>query len=378
MIQGRTRLPLFVVSNANSSAFSYEISILWFYLHDKTNGEGTMIRLKDRISAWKTVGNILQNLRASERDEVYHRARASNSWFTEQSIDQALAGVQRYVEEDKLRRWTQALPESPPVVKKVGVVMAGNIPLAGFHDFLTVLISGHTVWAKLSSQDTFLLKYIATLLTEIEPRFEEHIRWVDKLKEADAIIATGSDNASRYFEYYFSNYPHLIRKNRTGVGILRGGESTAALQQLGQDVFQYFGLGCRNVSKLWVPQNYDFVPMIEAWEGYQEVLLHHKYHNNYDYHKSIHLVNGDPFLDTGFVLLKESESLVSPISTVFYETYAGSTDLEQTLAAQREKIQCIVSEDAWFASSIPFGQAQQPELWDYADGVNTLAFVNSL
>ena len=337
-----------------------------------------MIRLQDRIDAFKTVGGILQNLRASEQDQVYRRARAENVWFTEQSIKHALAGVQRYLDADKLRQWTQHLPEFPAAVKKIGVVMAGNIPLVGFHDFLTVLISGHTLWAKLSTKDTFLIKYVATLLTEIEPRFQQHIVWVDKLKEADAIIATGSDNASRYFEYYFSKYPHIIRKNRTACAVLRGRESSEALRKLGQDVFQYFGLGCRNVSKLWVPPNYDFVPLIEAWEVHREVLLHHKYHNNYDYNKSIHLVNGDPFLDTGFAMLKESASLVSPISMVFYETYTHQADLEQKIAAHQEKIQCIVSEDGWFTNSISFGQAQQPELWDYADGVDTLAFVNSL
>ncbi len=337
-----------------------------------------MIRLQDRINALKAVGSILSNLRQSEREEIYRRAKAENAWFTEVSINQALLGVQRYLDEEKLRRWTQSLPEIPATTKKIGVVMAGNIPLVGFHDFLTVLVSGHTLWAKLSTKDTFLLKYVADLLTEIEPRFQQYIVWVDKLKEADAIIATGSDNASRYFEYYFSSYPHIIRKNRTGVGVLRGGETKEALQQLGIDVFQYFGLGCRNVSKLWVPLGYDFVPLIEAWEVHQDVLLHHKYHNNYDYNKSIHLVNGDPFLDTGFAMLKESESLVSPISMVFYESYASEADLAERLAVQQEKIQCAVSEDGWLTDSISFGQAQQPELWDYADGINTLDFVNGL
>jgi hypothetical protein len=286
--------------------------------------------------------------------------------------------VERYLEADKLREWTRRLPDVPASVKTVGVVMAGNILLVGFHDFLTVLISGHTLWGKLSSQDSYLLRYLAQLLTEIEPRFEEHIRWVDKLKEADAIIATGSDNTARYFEYYFAKYPHVIRKNRTGVGVLRGDESGEGLHRLGQDVFQYFGLGCRNVSKLWAPPGYSFVPLIEAWEPYQNVLLHHKYHNNYDYNKSIHLVNGDPFLDTGFALLKENEALVSPISMIFYETYSDWANLEQKLAMQQEKIQCVVSESGWWSNSIPFGQAQQPELWDYADGVDTLAFVNGL
>ena len=337
-----------------------------------------MIRREDRISAFAAVGKIVQNLRDSERAEVHRRARAENSWFTEQSVDQALAGVQRYLDADKLREWTRHLPDVPPSMKNVGVVMAGNIPLVGFHDFLTVLISGHTLWGKLSSQDTYLLRYVAQLLTEIEPRFEEHIRWVDKLKEADAIIATGSDNTARYFEYYFAKYPHIIRKNRTGVGVLQGNESSEELHLLGQDVFQYFGLGCRNVSKLWVPAGYDFVPLIEAWEPYKDVLLHHKYHNNYDYNKSIHLVNGDPFLDTGFALLKENEALVSPISMVFYETYADQPGLEQQLTAREEKIQCVVSANGWWTGSIPLGQAQQPELWDYADGVDTLAFVNGL
>ncbi|MGB3776715.1 MAG: acyl-CoA reductase [Tunicatimonas sp.] len=337
-----------------------------------------MIQREDRINAFAAVGKILHNLRDSERAEVQRRARAENSWFTEQSVDQALAGVQRYLDPNKLRKWTHHLPDVPASVKKVGVVMAGNIPLVGFHDFLTVLISGHTLWGKLSSQDAYLLRYLTQLLIEIEPRFAEHILWVDRLKDADAIIATGSDNTARYFEYYFAKYPHIIRKNRTGVGVLRGNESKEGLHRLGQDVFQYFGLGCRNVSRLWVPTNYDFVPLIEAWEPHQDVLLHHKYHNNYDYNKSIHLVNGDPFLETGFALLKENEALVSPISMVFYETYADQAELKQKLTMHEEKIQCIVSEVGWWTGSIPFGQAQQPELGDYADGVNTLAFVNGL
>ncbi len=337
-----------------------------------------MIHREDRINAFAAVGKILKNLRDSERSEVHHRARTENTWFTEQSVDQALLGVQRYLDAEKLRAWTHQLPDVPASVKKIGVVMAGNIPLVGFHDFLTVLISGHTLWGKLSSQDSYLLRYLAQLLTEIEPQFATHIQWVDKLKEADAIIATGSDNTARYFEYYFAKYPHVIRKNRTGVGVLQGNERKEALYQLGEDIFQYYGLGCRNVSKLWVPTGYDFVPLIQAWEPYQDVLLHHKYHNNYDYNKSIHLVNGDPFLDTGFALIKEDKALVSPISMVFHSSYSDATDLKQKLAEHVEKIQCVVSDDGWWADSIPFGQAQQPELEDYADGVDTLAFVNSL
>ena len=342
-----------------------------------------MIVLEDRIRAFSTVGHILKNMRPSERATLYQGARAENSWFTEDTIDLALQGLQQYLDEAKLRQWTQGLPPVPASAKKVGVVMAGNIPLVGFHDFLTVLISGHTLWAKLSSQDSFLLKYIAHILLEIEPRFQESLVFAERLRDVEAIIATGSDNSSRYFEYYFAKYPHIIRKNRTSAAVLNGTESEEELYRLGQDVFQYYGLGCRNVSKLYVPENYSPEPLLDAWQPYQGVLNHHKYQNNYDYIKSIYLVNGEPMYDTGFVLLRESPDLVSPIATVFYEQYQDEASLTQTLAAQRgaaqqSKIQCIVSQNGWLPDSIPFGQAQQPELWDYADEVDTLAFVNGL
>lgn len=337
-----------------------------------------MIILEDRIRAFGTVGRILQNMRSSERATLYQGARAENSWFTEDTIDLALEGLQHYLDETKLRQWTQGLPTVPATTKKIGVVMAGNIPLVGFHDFLTVLISGHILWAKLSSQDSFLLKYIAHILLEIEPRFQESLIFAERLNDVDAIIATGSDNSSRYFEYYFAKYPHIIRKNRTSVAVLNGEESEEELYALGQDVFQYYGLGCRNVSKLYIPTDYSLEPLMNAWQPYQSVLNHHKYHNNYDYIKSIYLVNGEPMYDTGFVLLRKSPDLVSPIATVFYEQYQHEAGLTQTLAAQQSKIQCIVSQNGRFPDSIPFGQAQQPELWDYADGVDTLAFVNGL
>ena len=337
-----------------------------------------MIVLEDRIRAFSTVGRILQNIRPSERATLYRGARAENSWFTEDTIELALQGLQRYLNEAKLRQWTQGLPPVPTSVRNIGVVMAGNIPLVGFHDFLTVLISGHTLWAKLSSQDSFLLKYIAHILLEIEPRFQESLVFAERLSDVDAIIATGSDNSSRYFEYYFAKYPHIIRKNRTSVAALKGEESEEELYVLGQDVFQYYGLGCRNVSKLYIPTDYSLEPLMNAWQPYQSVLNHHKYHNNYDYIKSIYLINGEPMYDTGFMLLRESSDLVSPIATVFYEQYQNEADLTQVLIAQQLKIQCIVSQDGWFPDSIPFGQAQQPELWDYADGMDTLAFVNGL
>lgn len=337
-----------------------------------------MIKLEDRIKAFATVGHILKNLSEEEKAYMYQRAKGENSWFTDENIGLALEGVQRYLNENKLKAWTKDLPSQPGKVKKVGVVMAGNIPLVGFHDFLTVLISGHQLLAKLSSQDTFLIKHIAGILTDIEPWFKEQIHFLERLNEADAMIATGSDNSARYFEYYFARMPHIIRHNRTSVAVLDGQETTEDLQSLGDDIFQYFGLGCRNVAKLYVPEDFDFQPLLNAWQPYQSLTLHHKYNNNYDYNKSILLVNNEPHFDTGFALLRESEQLVSPISVVYYEKYQDAADLDRQLGQRKEKIQCIVSRDGWVAQSLPLGQAQQPELWDYADGIDTLAFVRQL
>jgi hypothetical protein len=337
-----------------------------------------MIKLTDKINAFSTVGNILKNLSDSELKAIHQKAKAENSWFTSVNINLALQGIQKYLDCDKLKQWTSSLPEENHHPKQVGIVMAGNIPMVGFHDFLTVLISGHIVRAKLSSQDTFLIKYVRSLLTEIEPRFEEFIRFEERLNNVDAIIATGSDNSARYFEFYFSKIPHIIRKNRTSVAVLSGEEGEEGFTQLGEDIFQYFGLGCRNVSKIYVPKNYDFTFFFECIEQYSDVIIHHKYKNNYDYNKSIYLINKVHHLDNGFLLLKESQQLVSPIAVMYFESYASKEDLKKKIEEQNDKIQCVVSQNAWYDQSTPFGKAQQPELWDYADNVNTLEFVNSL
>ncbi|WP_367281461.1 acyl-CoA reductase [Porifericola rhodea] len=337
-----------------------------------------MIKLENRIKAFATVGKILKELSDEEKEHIYLSAKNENSWFTDENISLALEGVQRYLEEDKLRQWTQSLPEQPSSVKKVGVVMAGNIPLVGFHDFLTVLISGHQLLAKLSSQDSFLIKYISGILTDIEPRFKEKILFLDKLKEAEAMIATGSNNTARYFEYYFAKIPHIIRQNRTSIAVLNGEESQEELKELGNDVFQYFGLGCRNVSKIYVPDHYDFKDVLDSWQAFSPISFHHKYNNNYDYNKSILLVNNEPHYDTGFVLLRETPQLVSPISVIFYERYTDNEDLKKKLDTMEDKIQCVVSQQAWYPNSFAFGEAQQPELWHYADGVNTLDFLQNL
>lgn len=334
-----------------------------------------MIKLEDRIKAWATVGSILSNLRPEEKSQIIEQAQAENPWFTEDNIHQAIQGVIRYLDESKLRQWTKDLPETVPNPRKVGVVMAGNIPLVGFHDLLTVLISGHILMAKLSSKDTFLIRYIAGLLHEIEPRFQDHTIFAERLNGADAIIATGSDNSSKYFEYYFAHIPHIIRKNRSSCAVLNGNETDEDFIALGRDIFLYFGLGCRNVSKIYVPEGYNFSQLIEPLSAYSNVLYHHKYSNNYDYNKSIYLVNREPHYDSGFALFRKSSSLVSPISVIYYEEYSDQLMLNQIITANLDKIQCIVSKEGWYADSLEFGKAQEPELWDYADGVNTLAFL---
>lgn len=337
-----------------------------------------MIKLEDRIRAFATIGHILKNLSEEEKTYMYQRAKGENSWFTDENIALALEGVQRYLDEEKLREWTKHLPSQPKQLRKVGVVMAGNIPLVGFHDFLTVLISGHQLLAKLSSQDSFLIRHIAGILTDIEPWFKEQIYFPERLNDADAMIATGSDNTARYFEYYFAKMPHIIRHNRTSVAVLDGKETEKNLQALGDDIFQYFGLGCRNVAKIYIPEQFDFTRLLDAWQPYHTLTYHHKYNNNYDYNKSILLVNNEPHFDTGFALLRESDQLVSPISVVYYEKYKDVTGMKKQMEQYKDKIQCIVSREGWMENSLALGHAQQPELRDYADGIDTLAFLKEL
>lgn len=334
--------------------------------------------LPERIQAFASLGTELKALKPAEIQELTARAGSANPWFDAQNVTNALNGITYLLDKQNLQDWLFVYNMDKISSKKIGVVMAGNIPMVGFHDFLSVLISGHTLYAKLSSEDTFLMKMLAQRLIQIEPRFATSIYFVEILKEADAVIATGSDNTARYFEYYFAKKPHIIRKNRTSLGILTGKETPAELKALGRDIFQYFGLGCRNVSKVLVPTGYTFDQFFQAIEFFQYIPAHHKYHNNYDYNKSILLVNRTPHFDNGFVLVTESEQMVSPISVLFYQQYADRNDLKAHITANQDKIQCVVSAESWFEHSLDFGQAQCPAVWDYADGVDTIAFLANL
>lgn len=337
--------------------------------------------LDRRIEVFAQLGQKLSSSAfADQRSEWVFKATNSNNWFTEENVQLALENICKgYLEEDSLRKWTKHYGIGKATnPQKVGLILAGNIPAVGFHDLLCVLISGNTAMVKFSSQDFVLIKEIIKLIIEIEPSFANKIILTERMNDVDAMIATGSDNTARYFEYYFRNKPHLIRKNRVSVGILNGNEDIEELNSLGNDILTYFGLGCRNVSKLYVPENYVFTPFFEAIEPLGDVILHHKYKNNYDYNKAILLVNQDAHLDNGFLLLKADTNLVSPIGVCFVESYQNEADLTEKLSLQANKIQCIVSQNGWYSGSLHFGKTQQPQLWDYADGVDTMAFLLSV
>ncbi|MBC5775189.1 acyl-CoA reductase [Pontibacter sp. KCTC 32443] len=334
--------------------------------------------LENRIEAFVELGRQLKSLTPEDKQVWARMAQSRNPWFDEENVSRALNGITQMLEEQYLREWLYPYHLKQVSQKKVGVVMAGNIPMVGFHDFLSVLMSGHYLLAKLSSDDTVLMRRLADMLVGIEPAFANQFEFVEILKDADAIIATGSDNTARYFEYYFAKRPHIIRKNRTSIGVLTGHEEADDLKALGDDFFQYYGLGCRNVSKVFVPEGYTFDKFFEANQHRQNILDHHKYQNNYDYNKSILLVNRVPHFDNGFMLVQQSENLVSPISVLFYDTFSSLTDLRKKLSAIKDKTQVIVSAHGWLEGSIPFGKAQCPMVWDYADGVDTMAFLQKI
>ena len=334
--------------------------------------------LEDRIETFAQLGNKIKSLSINEMDSLTDKVRNENAWFVPENTKMALQGISKFLDKEVLKKWISNYSIKNPSSKRIGVAMAGNIPLVGFHDLLCVLLSGHQLVAKLSSQDSVLMNFIKDRLIEINPAFSEEIFFEERLKNLDGMIATGSDNTSRYFEYYFRNIPHIIRKNRTSCAVILGEETPEEFNELGKDIFSYFGLGCRNVSKIYVPENFDFIPLLDNLESFQSIIHHHKYANNYDYQKSIMLVNQTHFYDTGYLMLTENQTLVSPISVVYYELYRDQDDLNSKLQSHQEKIQCIVSAKGWYKKSTAFGGAQFPEVNDYADGIDTLSFLSSL
>lgn len=340
------------------------------------------MQLKDKINAFVELGVFLKQIASenptSEAKETYQKAEAENGWFTQENILYALKSWGDVLSEENLRHWISNYQIKETSPKTIGVVMAGNVPLVGFHDFLSVLVTGNKVQAKLSSNDKTLLPFLAKHLISVAPEFKEYIEFTEgKLTDFDAVIATGSNNTARYFDFYFGKYPHIIRKNRNSVAVLSGAETQEELTALADDIFRYFGLGCRNVSKIFIPENYDFEPFFKAMFHWKEIIHNHKYINNYDYNKAVYLMDGLPLLDNEFMLLKEDSGFSSPISVVFYEKYTSAEHLKKDLKQQSENIQCIVSKTG-LPNEIPFGKAQAPALWDYADGVDTVNFLLKL
>lgn len=334
------------------------------------------MQLSQRIEAFDRLGRALRSMDSSTKDAWRVQAGSENPWFTPESVDRALHGISLFLDKSTLEAWTAGYSFTRPT-RTVASIMAGNIPLVGFHDFLCILISGHTAVIKVSSKDSRLLTNITNLLTEIEPGFKQHIVFANgPLQDFDAVIATGSNNSARYFEHYFGKYPNIIRKNRTSCAVLTGHETAEELVALGRDVFTYFGLGCRNVSKIFVPVGFDFTVLLDAWNTFESVAHHHKYHNNYDYQKAILLVNGERHFDNGFVLLNESSKLVSPIAVIYYEYYSSDAALSQSLALLEGKLQCIAGSRRF--CTVPFGKTQEPTVTDYADNVDTLKFLSQL
>lgn len=349
------------------------------------------MQLQQRINAFIELGTFLKQF-ASEtsaieapinENKVHFEAMQSaivsakntNGWFTDDNLAYAFKSWSEALTQEQLTNWLSPYKISEESTEKaIAIVMAGNIPLVGFHDFLCVLLAGHKAIAKVSSNDAALLPVLSNFLIAQEPAFKGRITITsEKLPDFDAVIATGSDNTAMYFNHYFGKYPSIIRKNRNSVAIIDGTESKAEMEALANDVFRYFGLGCRNVSKLYVPEGYDWDHLFNGMYSWKDVINNHKYMNNYDYNKAVYLMSMIPLLDNEFLLLKEDTAFSSPISVLFYQTYKDATTLEALLAAEKAHIQCIVSKN-----HVPFGRAQKPNLNDYADGVDTMAFLLDL
>lgn len=330
-----------------------------------------MVPLQRKIELLVRLGEYMQS-----GDEAWQNAKVwaknRNAWFDDENIEQAITGITgRFLQEDALQKWAQQYP-APAARKIVGIVMAGNIPLVGFHDFLCGFISGHILHIKLSSKDDILLSHLVNKLAEWQPEISELVIFADNLKGCDAYIATGSNNTARYFEQYFGKYPHIIRRNRTSVAVLSGNETAQDLHNLGKDIFSYYGLGCRNVTKVFLPEGYDINLLLDGLKAYSDIIHHHKYKNNYDYYLAIYLLNKVPYISNDFLLMVENKEPFSAVAVLHYEYYADKAALIEDLQSD-DNIQCVVDNH-----NIRYGYSQFPTLSDYADGVDTMMFLSTL
>lgn len=338
---------------------------------------------RERIrEAWTATGRELEGL-VNENDNTIFRADyeqvcrlalRDNPWFTRESVNTAIMAIANMLDPVKMEPWLKQYEPTAATPRRIGIIAAGNIPMAGLHDVVCVLSSGHHALLRLSKSDRHLIPFIAKIFIHFLPVLGSRFHSDEPLKQLDAVIATGSNNTSRYFEYYFGKIPHIFRKNRNSAAILTGMENEYDLLLLGRDIFTYFGLGCRNVSKLFVPEGYIFDEFFQSIIHYSSLMQHTRYMNNHDYHQALFLLNNEPILTNNFLILRSDSSLSSPVGVLHYETYRSIEELNQKLSALSDQLQCVVSKNGL----IPFGKAQTPEIDDYADGVDTMSFLKNI
>jgi hypothetical protein len=344
------------------------------------------MNINKRINAFAELGNIILNPKTSNLYSTLQNAISNahivNPWFTPEFCTQAINSIaSNWLNHNALNSWVNQYPmlqNSNSAPKKIAVIMAGNVPFVGFHDLLAVAVTGNVFIGKTSSKDGGLMQAIIEMLKQIEPEMGNMLFLTDeRLPEFDAIIATGSDNSARYFDYYFAKYPNIIRKNRSSIAILMGNETESDLKGLANDIFTYFGLGCRNVSTIFVPNNYSFISLIPHFESYKYLANHNKYANNYEYNRALYLMNSAKHLDNGFSIFVESQTIGTPVGVINYSHYNSQKEIIGFIDQNSENIQCVVAKESVFSKAIPFGAAQSPILTDYADNIDTVEFILS-
>ncbi|MCB0524381.1 MAG: acyl-CoA reductase [Lewinellaceae bacterium] len=342
------------------------------------------MELKERLNLLTELGQFLKSGGDEELERAILQSYQENNWFTQANVQKALDAIAHsFLDQSKLQSWVAnyQIQDKGHPDKTIGLIMAGNIPLVGFHDWLCVFVSGHKARIKLSDKDKRLLPVLIKKMGEWNKEsfaYTEFLFPEDKLSGFEAVIATGSNNTAKYFEQYFGKYPHIIRRNRNSVAVLNGYESKEDLMALGQDIFSYFGLGCRNVSKLYVPHGYQFDFLLETLHEYRDLVNHAKYKNNFDYNFTLYILNKIPHLNNGCILLKEDQSLQARIASLHYEYYDELADLDKLLTERKKEIQCVVGKTQLLDFEIlPFGKSQEPALNDYADGVDVMKFLNT-
>ncbi len=332
------------------------------------------MNLQQRIDLLSRLGEYIKS-NHTDWQNAKERAARENPWFIPEFIELAVDNIANsFLQKHKLQAWCLSyhVPTENKNPLRIGIVMAGNIPLVGFHDFLCVFITGHKAIVKPSSKDSALFKHLVDTMKNWDGEVKDLVEFAEMLKGCDAYIATGSNNSAGYFDYYFGKYPHIIRRNRTSVAILTGQETSAELQQLADDVYCYFGLGCRNITKIYVPGHYDFIALLNAFKKYNYLADHHKYKNNYDYNLAILILNKKFYMSNESILLVEESGNFSPIGQLHFEYYQDADQLDAVLDHSKE-LQCLVGK-----SFTPFGQSQNPSLSDYADGIDTMQFLLKL